>query len=69
MLPSRIPNLLVNGGGGIAVGMATNLPPHNLREVAAGVTWALDHPDATRRGAARAADERSFRGRTFRPRA
>jgi DNA gyrase subunit A len=47
VLPSRIPNLLVNGGGGIAVGMATNLPPHNLREVAAGVTWSLDHPDAT----------------------
>jgi DNA gyrase subunit A len=47
VLPSRIPNLLVNGGGGIAVGMATNLPPHNLREVTAGVTWALDHPDAT----------------------
>ena len=47
VLPSRIPNLLVNGGGGIAVGMATNLPPHNLREVAAGVSWALDHPDAT----------------------
>ncbi|MFL6161908.1 MAG: DNA gyrase subunit A [Jatrophihabitantaceae bacterium] len=47
VLPSRIPNLLVNGGGGIAVGMATNLPPHNLREVAAGVTWALGHPDAT----------------------
>ncbi len=47
VLPSRIPNLLVNGGGGIAVGMATNLPPHNLREVSAGVTWALDHPDAS----------------------
>jgi DNA gyrase subunit A len=47
VLPSRIPNLLVNGGGGIAVGMATNLPPHNLREVASGVTWALDNPDAT----------------------
>jgi DNA gyrase subunit A len=47
VLPSRIPNLLVNGGGGIAVGMATNLPPHNLIEVASGVTWALDHPDAT----------------------
>ena len=46
VLPSRIPNLLVNGGGGIAVGMATNIPPHNLREVADGVTWALDHPDA-----------------------
>jgi len=47
VLPSRIPNLLVNGGGGIAVGMATNLPPHNLREVAAAVNWALEHPDAT----------------------
>jgi DNA gyrase subunit A len=47
ILPSRIPNLLVNGGGGIAVGMATNLPPHSLREVSAGVSWALDHPDAT----------------------
>jgi DNA gyrase subunit A len=47
ILPARIPNLLVNGGSGIAVGMATNLPPHNLREVAAGVTWALEHPDAS----------------------
>ncbi len=46
ILPSRIPNLLVNGSEGIAVGMATKIPPHNLREVAAGVTWALDHPDA-----------------------
>ncbi|PRW62368.1 DNA gyrase subunit A [Actinopolyspora mortivallis] len=46
VLPSRIPNLLVNGGGGIAVGMATNIPPHNLREVADGVVWALDHPEA-----------------------
>ncbi|SFD84318.1 DNA gyrase subunit A [Actinopolyspora alba] len=47
VLPSRIPNLLVNGGGGIAVGMATNIPPHNLREVADGVVWALDNPEAT----------------------
>jgi DNA gyrase subunit A len=47
ILPSRIPNLLVNGSGGIAVGMATNIPPHNLREVASGVTWALEHPEAT----------------------
>jgi DNA gyrase subunit A len=47
ILPSRIPNLLVNGSEGIAVGMATRIPPHNLREVAAGVAWALDHPDAT----------------------
>jgi len=48
VLPSRIPNLLVNGSAGIAVGMATNIPPHNLREVAAGVQWALEHPDASR---------------------
>ncbi|MCW2713350.1 MAG: gyrase subunit [Frankiales bacterium] len=46
ILPSRIPNLLVNGSSGIAVGMATNIPPHNLREVAAGVQWFLDNPDA-----------------------
>jgi DNA gyrase subunit A len=46
ILPSRIPNLLVNGSSGIAVGMATNIPPHNLREVAAGVQWCLNHPDA-----------------------
>jgi DNA gyrase subunit A len=48
ILPSRFPNLLVNGSAGIAVGMATNIPPHNLREVASGVQWALQHPDATR---------------------
>ena len=47
ILPARIPNLLVNGSEGIAVGMATRIPPHNLREVASGVVWALDHPDAT----------------------
>ncbi len=47
VLPSRFPNLLVNGGGGIAVGMATNIPPHNLREVADGVVWALEHPEAS----------------------
>ena len=47
ILPARFPNLLVNGSEGIAVGMATRIPPHNLREVAAGVTWSLDHPDAT----------------------
>ena len=41
----RVPNLLINGCGGIAVGMATNIPPHNLREVAAGVVWALENPD------------------------
>jgi len=48
VLPARFPNLLVNGSAGIAVGMATNIPPHNLREVAAGVQWYLDHPDATK---------------------
>ncbi|MDR1393543.1 MAG: DNA gyrase subunit A [Bifidobacteriaceae bacterium] len=48
VLPARFPNLLVNGSAGIAVGMATNIPPHNLREVAAGIQWHLDHPDAPR---------------------
>ena len=48
VLPSRFPNLLVNGSAGIAVGMATNIPPHNLGEVAEGAKWALEHPDATR---------------------
>ncbi|TXL92099.1 DNA gyrase subunit A [Streptomyces sp. IB2014 016-6] len=47
VLPARFPNLLINGSAGIAVGMATNIPPHNLREVAAGAQWALEHPDAT----------------------
>jgi len=48
VLPSRFPNLLVNGSAGIAVGMATNIPPHNLREVAEGVKWHLEHPEASR---------------------
>ena len=48
VLPARFPNLLVNGSEGIAVGMATRIPPHNLREVSAGVQWYLDNPDATR---------------------
>jgi len=48
VLPARFPNLLVNGSAGIAVGMATNIPPHNLREVADGVQWALAHPEASR---------------------
>ena len=47
VLPSRVPNLLINGSSGIAVGMATNIPPHNLREVGDGVAWCLDNPDAT----------------------
>ncbi len=46
ILPSRFPNLLVNGSTGIAVGMATNIPPHNLREVTGGVQWLLEHPEA-----------------------
>ncbi|ROP49659.1 MULTISPECIES: DNA gyrase subunit A [unclassified Rathayibacter] len=48
ILPARFPNLLVNGSVGIAVGMATNIPPHNLREVAAGAKWALENPEASR---------------------
>ncbi|WP_433675564.1 DNA gyrase subunit A [Microbacterium gorillae] len=48
VLPARFPNLLVNGSVGIAVGMATNIPPHNLREVAAGAQWVLANPEASR---------------------
>ncbi|MGI8702062.1 MAG: intein-containing DNA gyrase subunit A [Nocardioidaceae bacterium] len=48
LLPARFPNLLVNGSAGIAVGMATNIPPHNLREISDGVQWALAHPGATK---------------------
>ncbi|MGA9714963.1 MAG: DNA gyrase subunit A, partial [Aeromicrobium sp.] len=48
VLPARIPNLLVNGSAGIAVGMATNIPPHNLREVAAAAQWVLAHPGASK---------------------
>ncbi|HKW07213.1 MAG TPA: DNA gyrase subunit A [Candidatus Dormibacteraeota bacterium] len=47
VLPARVPNLLINGASGIAVGMTTNIPPHNLREVAAGVKHLVDNPDAT----------------------
>ncbi|NLF04353.1 MAG: DNA topoisomerase 4 subunit A, partial [Actinomycetales bacterium] len=47
VLPARFPNLLANGSSGIAVGMATNIPPHNLRELADGVQWHLDHPEAS----------------------
>jgi DNA gyrase subunit A len=47
VLPSRFPNLLVNGSAGIAVGMATNIPPHNLREIAGAVQWALENPEAS----------------------
>jgi DNA gyrase subunit A len=47
VLPSKVPNLLVNGSSGIAVGMATNIPPHNLREIAAAVKLLIDNPEAT----------------------
>jgi DNA gyrase subunit A len=58
VLPARFPNLLVNGSTGIAVGMATNIPTHNLREVAAAVQWALEHPEATSTELLEAAMER-----------
>ncbi len=47
VLPSRVPNLLINGSSGIAVGMATNIPPHNLKEVAAALEYLVDHPDCS----------------------
>jgi DNA gyrase subunit A len=47
VLPARLPNLLLNGAAGIAVGMATNIPPHNLRELCDGISYLIDHPDAT----------------------
>jgi DNA gyrase subunit A len=58
VLPARFPNLLVNGSVGIAVGMATNIPPHNLREVSAAALWALENPDATREELLEAAIQR-----------
>ena len=51
MLPARIPNLLINGATGIAVGMATNIPPHNLGEVCTALIKLLDNPDLTQRAA------------------
>ena len=48
VLPAPYPNLLVNGSAGIAVGMATNIPPHNLREVIDGLVWVVEHPDVPR---------------------
>ena len=47
VLPTRVPNLLINGASGIAVGMATNMPPHNLREVSSGIIAQIDNPDIT----------------------
>ncbi|MCC6498532.1 MAG: DNA gyrase subunit A [Propionibacteriaceae bacterium] len=58
VLPARFPNLLVNGSTGIAVGMATNIPTHNLREVAEAVQWYLEHPEATKEELLEAAMER-----------
>ncbi len=58
VLPARFPNLLVNGSTGIAVGMATNIPSHNLREVNDAVQWALEHPDASREELLEAAIQR-----------
>jgi DNA gyrase subunit A len=58
VLPSRFPNLLANGSGGIAVGMATNIPPHNLRELAEAVFWCLEHYDAEEEATLAAVTER-----------
>lgn len=58
VLPSRVPNLLMNGSGGIAVGMATNIPPHNLNELAEAIYWMLDNPDADEEAALEACMER-----------
>nr|WP_211584961.1 DNA gyrase subunit A [Mobiluncus mulieris] len=58
VLPSRVPNLLMNGAEGIAVGMATRIPPHNLREVADAAQWYLEHPEASREELLEAAMQR-----------
>lgn len=58
VLPSRVPNLLMNGSGGIAVGMATNIPPHNLNELAEAIYWLLDNPEADEKTALDACMER-----------
>jgi DNA gyrase subunit A len=58
VLPSRFPNLLANGSGGIAVGMATNMPPHNLRELADAVYWCLDNHEADEEATLTAVTER-----------
>src|SRR3954464_9312869 len=63
VLPAPIPNLLVNGSSGIAVGMATNVPPHNLKEVIDGVIWAIEQEqEAKRSGAAPLASDQKIRG-------
>ena len=58
VLPSRFPNLLANGSGGIAVGMATNMPPHNLRELSEAVFWCLDNYEADEEATLAAVTER-----------
>ena len=58
VLPSRFPNLLANGSGGIAVGMATNMPPHNLRELAEAVFWCLENHDADEEATLKAVTKR-----------
>lgn len=58
VLPSRVPHLLMNGSGGIAVGMATNIPPHNLNELAEAIYWLLSNPDAEEQEALEACMER-----------
>ncbi|WP_278313968.1 DNA gyrase subunit A [Lolliginicoccus levis] len=58
VLPARVPNLLMNGSGGIAVGMATNIPPHNLREVAEAIVWCLDNYEADEEATLEAVMER-----------
>ncbi len=63
LLPAQLPNLLLNGTTGIAVGMSTDIPPHNLREVAAACIHLLDEPE----GDGRAAAASTCRARTFRP--
>ncbi|MFY9190469.1 MAG: DNA gyrase subunit A [Lawsonella sp.] len=58
VLPSRVPQLLMNGSSGIAVGMATNIPPHNLNEIAEAVYWCLENPDADEETTLKAVMER-----------
>ncbi len=67
VLPALLPNLLLNGNSGIAVGMATNIPPHNLSELVDAIAYLIDRWDRARRGHGRRADGSSSRGRTSRP--
>ena len=67
VLPSRFPNLLANGSGGIAVGMATNMPPHNLRELAEAVYWCLENHEADEEATLAAVHASASRARTSPP--